>query len=202
MRDRHRFRPDDMVGLEGRLLLSRAARSAPVIFARSNIPTSHADIVFAATDQVNQAFDSFTSGYLQVQGTYFASDPAQGANAAKYFRSYIVESLGLLDQKLTRTFTTLPGSSAKHPSTSPNGSTVLQDFLAKQINGKSQSNLLLSLAGTNVKNSPIPPIGTSGPVATLYTEQALSAIETARAATLNQTDFLILHSQDKGHSHR
>lgn len=109
---------------------------------------------------------------------------------------FIVQRINLLSEELTQTFASLPGSLKSVKANHPGGPLALQAFLRNRINGPGESSLLVALAGTGPKSSPIPAVNSlsgpgSGPTATLYTSQALSAIETSRAATLNATSYLV-----------
>jgi hypothetical protein len=196
MSERHRFRPVVPESLERRVVLDRGARIAPVAIAPLDVSGRRRDLAQAAADQVNQAFDAFTRDYLQAQGAYFAADPGQAPSAARFFRSFIVQRLNLLGQQLTRTFTQLPGSLNRLPNAAPGGSIVLQSFLRTRITGNSPDSLRVALAGPN---NPIPPVMTSGTTATLYTSQAISAIETARTSTQNGVGFLLNRTFKNGH---
>lgn len=192
MKQRHRFRPAILEMLENRMVLSHGVSFAPVAVNHLNHSGRRSvKLSQVAIDETNQFFDSFTRDYLQVQGAYFAAD-AKDLNAKLTFREYIVQRTNLLAQQLTRTFAQLPGSLNRLPSSS-GSATVLASFLQNRINGAASPSLRASLAGGARGNTiPVPPV--SGPAATLYTYQAISAIETARTATLNSASFLIHHT--------
>lgn len=194
MKKRKRFCPGATT-LEDRALLSHAADIAPLTPAPLDLSgRSHTALIQSAADSVNQIFDSFTADYLQTQGAYFASTN----NSPGLFHSYIIQRLNLMSQQLVKTFTHVPGSLNMLPGAGPGGSTALQIFLRRYINGPTPTSLATALAGTGGHN-PIPPSNTTGTTATLYTTQALAAIETARAATLNSVSFLINHTFRAGH---
>jgi hypothetical protein len=201
MKRDHHFRPVVAELLEPRVLPSHGARIQPATVSPVNASARAVPVgglAHAVVDQVNQEFDSFTNDYLQAQGAYFATDSSNATNAAnaeRFFRSYIEQRLNLLAQQLIRTFTQLPGSLNRLPGAPPGGSYVLQVFLRDKINGTTAGSLRTALAGNKV----IPAPGTvTGGAATLYTEQALGAIETARAATLNASTFLLRHTFQNG----
>lgn len=200
MAQRRRFRPGLTETLEDRVVLSHAAS---ISVARLNLSGRTGNLASSAVDQVNQAFDSFTKDYLQAEGTYLSLDLPQSGNPEKYFRLYVVQRLNLLAEQLTHTFTYLPNSLNRIPSSSgPGGSPVLQVFLRRQITGGSSSSLLRALVGTgqNANNLPIPAVGTmKGTAATLYTAQSLSAIDATRAATLNAVGYLLNNTFKNGH---
>jgi hypothetical protein len=193
MRRQRRFVPTDCEPLEQRLALSRGAHIAPVTPRSLDLSgRGTSSLAQQVANQVNVAFNSFTSDYLQAQGAYFASQDGSGA-ALKFFRSYITNRLDLLDQQLVRTFSHVPGSLNRLPGAAPGGSAVLQVFLRRYITGTTRNSLRTALAGSP-QNDPIPPANTSGSTTTLYTSQALIAIQTAQTSTLNSVMFLIKHS--------
>jgi hypothetical protein len=141
------------------------------------------------------AFDSFTTDYLQAQGAYLAINNVQ-AHAA--FSHYVAQRVKLLAAQLTRIFVHVPGSlNRTRPSRSPGGPVVIQSFLRTYINGPAPTTLIVSLQGARAGVGAIPPPGTTGTTATLYTDQALSAIETSRTVTLNNVGFLVSHTFQK-----
>jgi hypothetical protein len=194
MRERRRFRPATPEGLEARWVLSGGAVIAPVTVGKPPV-TAHNNRNQAIADQVNQTYDSFTSDYLQAQGAYLANSSSQAAHLA--FSHYVAQRVKLLAAQLTRIFAHVPGSLQPAPTSSPGGPVVVQNFLRTYINGPASTSLLVALEGRSAGNGAIPPPGTSGPTATLYTDQALSAIATARTITLNSIGFLISHSFQK-----
>jgi hypothetical protein len=198
MKRDHHFRPVVVELLEPRVVPShitsiQPARIGPVNLSTRAVPVG--GLAHAAVDQVNQEYDSFTSDYLQAQGAYFATDTSNATNASnatKFFRSYIQQRLNLLSQQLIRTFTQLPDSLNRPPK----GSYAIQVFLRNNVTGTSPATLRTALAG----NRAIPSIGTvTGGAATLYTEQALGAIESTRAATLNAATYLLKSTFQSGH---
>jgi len=192
MRERHRFQPEVLQGLETRVVLSGGGLITPVTVGQLTI-TARNDATHAVVDQVNQAFDSFTTDYLQAQGTYLANSTATNAQTA--FHDYVTQRIELLATQLTRIFAHVPGSLNPLQTSTPGGPVVLQSFLRTRINGLGRSSLLMSLVGRRgLGNGALPPPGTTGTTATLYTDQAISAIETARTASLNSVGFLYSHS--------
>ncbi len=191
MKDRHRFRPLAVEGLETRVALSRVGGISPVSPARlANAARNNA--VQAVVNQVNLSFNSFTTDYLQAQGAYLAATtgatPSKGARAA--FKNFVAQRIDLLAAQLTRTFAHVPGSLTRLQTSSSGGPVVVQAFLNTRINGTSRTSLLEALEGGRGNPGAIPPAGTSGPTATIYTDQAISAIETAQTSSLNSLGFL------------
>jgi len=192
MTERHRFRPEVLQGLETRVALSGNSLITPVAAGQLTI-TARNDATHAVVDQVNQTFDSFETDYLQAQGAYLANSTAQNAPTA--FNNYVTQRVELLATQLTRIFAHVPGSLNRLQTSSPGGPVVLQSFLRTRINGLGRTSLLTSLVGRRgVGNGALPPPGTTGTTATLYTDQAISAIETARTASLNSVGFLYSRS--------
>jgi hypothetical protein len=196
MRDRHRFCPSTVEGLETRLALSKGTLIAPVTVGK---PTSNAqnNRNQAIVDQVNQTFDSFTTDYLQAQGAYLSNPSSDPAHIA--FTQYVAQRIKLLSAQLTNIFAHVPGSLNTAPSSSLGGPVVLQRFLKTYINGPDPTTLLVALEGRRSGSGAIPPTGTTGTTSTLYTDQAVSAIATARTITLNSVGFLISH-KFQGHA--
>lgn len=195
MRRDCRFRPEVREVLEQRLVLSPAVEVLPVTGGSVNVSARAVPVgglAHAIVEQVNQLFDSFKNDYLQAQGAYFSSGTSAGTSASQFFFRFIVQRLNLLSEQLTRSFTQLPGSLTRIHGARLGGSFVLQVFLRTRITGMSSDSLRIALAGASPRSGVIPPLGSvSGGAATLYTDEALTAIETARAATLNATSFLI-----------
>jgi hypothetical protein len=195
MNGRHRFRPASLPGLETRVLLSKGALIAPVTVGKLTINARNT-ITHQVVDQVNVAFDSFTTDYLQAQGAYLQDSTAPHASAA--FTNYVNQRVELLAAQLVRIFAHIPGSLDRLQTSTPGGPVVLQSFLRTRINGEGRTSLLMSLIGRRgLRSSALPPPGTTGTTATLYTDQAISAIETARTASINSAAFLFSHSFQK-----
>jgi hypothetical protein len=192
---RRPFRPGTPDGLEERLALSRAGLVAPIAVNKLNLSgRSTADLQAQAVDQINQSFNSFTTDYLQAQGAYFST--AANSGSEPYFRGFIAQRIELLAQQLTRIFVQIPGGTTRLPVGNPGGSIVLQAYLRSHITGTGAGTLHTALLGSA---APIPNPGVlSGGAATLYTDQALFAIETARTATLNAVGFLLRHTFHNG----
>lgn len=206
---RRRFRPDAIGPLEDRVVLSRAAGFAPVGIAPVQVAPVDVSgrgtsLVRAVNDAINVAFESFKRDYLESQAAYFASNVSiTGANQAQQlFRSFITQRLNLLNQELTRIFVQVPGG-LNRISSSQGNSLVVQSFLRNRINGPGQLSLERALIGRPTPNGTggvIPLVGTvSGSGITLYTNQALAAIDSARAATINATSFLLNDTFKNGH---
>jgi hypothetical protein len=204
-----RFRPVVAEPLEERLVLDAAGLAvAPVNVAALDTSGRRGNLAKAVSDQVNVAFDSFSRDYLQAQGAYTSPNPnpnpsdPQGVAARTYFRDYVVQRLSLLSQQLTRVFTQLPGGLNRIPgSTFGGGSTlVLTSFLRTRITGNDAESLSTALARPTRGAAELP-LGAAlqGTAATLYTSQALTAIDSTRTATLNATNFLLHHTFKNGH---
>lgn len=207
---RRRFRPDLGGPLEDRVVLSRAAGFAaagivPVQVAPLDVSGRGTSLVRSVNDAINQAFESFKRDYLQSQAAYFATDTGTtNPNVAQQlFRSYIGERLNLLTQELTRAFIHVPGSLNRVASTNQGTSLVVQAFLRNRISGPGQLSLQRALIGRPTPGGAggaIPLVGTvTGPTITLYTNQALASIDSARAATVNATTFLLNDTFKNGH---
>lgn len=190
---RHRFRPLLHGALEPRVVLSRNALIAPVTVSAGAIADRNSRTQ-AVVDQINIAFDAFKQDYLQAQGIYLIS---RSSDAQKAFRSFVNERTDLLASQLTRIFAKVPGSLDPLDTSSPGGPVVVQAFLRTRINGLGPNSLLQKLNGR--RSSAIPPTNVSNNAATLYAEQAISAIETTRSATLNSVGFLFSQSFQKHH---
>jgi hypothetical protein len=182
--------------LESRVVLSRVASIAPISVAKLNV-RHHINATQDVVNAVNQSFDSFTTDYLQAQGAYLAA-PSSGSHTA--FRSFVVQRVDLLAAQLTRIFAHVPGSLNRLQTSSSGGPVVIQAFLRSRINGNSSRTLLTALTGPG---GAIPPLrmaaatATIDTTATIYTDQAISAIETARALTINSVGFLYGQAFDK-----
>lgn len=193
VKQRHRFRPTILEMLENRMVLSHGVSFAPVAVNHLNLSGRRGvTLSQVSIDETNQFFDSFTRDYLQVQGAYFATDATMAPTARGTFREYVVQRVNLLAEQLTRTFALLPGSLNRLPPSS-GSTTVLASFLQTRINGATSTSLRTSLIG-GPRSGAIPITPISGPAATLFTYQAISAIETARTATMNSASFLIHHT--------
>jgi len=197
MKERHRFRPQASNVLESRVVLNRGALIAPVAAGQLTI-TGRNEATSEVVAQVNQTFDSFETDYLQAQGAYLANSSAQYAQTA--FTNYVSQRVELLAAQLTRIFAHVPGSLNPLQTSTPGGTIVLQSFLRTRINGLGRSSLLMALEGRRgLGSGALPPPGTTGTTATLYTDQAISAIETARTASLNSVGFLYSRSFQNNH---
>lgn len=185
MRKRHEFRPAALEGLEPRIVLSRVASFAPIAPAKL-VLRSHNNAAQAVVNAVNQSFDSFTTDYLQAQGAYLK---VPNADSHRAFRGFVVQRVELLAAQLTRIFAHVPGSLKRLQTSSSGGPVVVQAFLRSRINGTSSRTLLSALTDTG---GAIPPLrmATTDFASTIYTDQAISAIETARAVSLNSVGFL------------
>jgi hypothetical protein len=199
MKTRHRFSPETVQGLEPRVVLSKAAGFAPISPAPLTIRARN-NAAQAVVNAVNTSFDSFSTDYLQAQGAYLAAPNGGSHNA---FKSFVVQRVELLAAQLTRIFAHVPGSLSRLQTSSSGGPVVVQAFLRSRINGSSSRSLLRALEGGGGNPGAIPPVrmavstSTIDTIATIYTDQAISAIETARTASLNSVGFLYGKAFDK-----
>jgi hypothetical protein len=194
MRKQREFCPAPVEGLERRIALSGIGAVRPVARAKL-VLAAHTNATQAIVNQTNLAFDSFTTDYLQAQGAYLSDSMVKGSHGA--FKNFVTQRVELLAAQLTRIMAHVPGSLKRLQTSSSGGPVVIQVFLRTRINGNSGSSLISALRGSGGGNGAIPPIGTTGPATTLYTDQAISAIETARTATLNSIGFLYGKAFDK-----
>jgi hypothetical protein len=175
------------------VVLNASAHIAPVSVGHVTTNARNA-ATQAVVNNVNSSFDSFTTDYLQAQGTYFGAGATQGAHGA--FRQYVNQRIQLLAAQLTQIFTHVPGSLNQLKVSTPGGPVILQTFLRSRIDGTSDRTLRFALLGGG-NGGAVPPVGTTGTTATLYTDQAITAIETSRTVTLNSVGFLYSRSFQK-----
>ncbi|QDV39046.1 hypothetical protein [Tautonia plasticadhaerens] len=211
-RHRHRFRPAgvDANGLESRTFLNgsgwfqgvglgpRAAqllldRPVPqgVIGSYTRGVQGRDSVTSRVSDGIDRAFDSFTADYLQAQSAYLASTPPgtpmNALTAARNaFESLTVQRVNLLSQELIQELSRVPGSLQR---ATGQANTPLQSFLNRRIN--SPRPMSQSLLSTLLSDTVIPPPGTTGATASLYTLTATNAIEAARVSTANATKFTV-----------
>ncbi len=95
---------------------------------------------------------------------------------------------------MTQIFTHVPGSLNQLKVSTPGGPVILQTFLRSRIDGTSDRTLRFALLGNG---GAVPPVGTNGTTATLYTDQAITAIETSRTVTISSVGFLYSRSFQK-----
>ena len=193
MRRTHRLRPDLADRLETRLVMSRGIGIAPAVVAPLNTSGRVRALNVAAIEQVNQAYDSFAQDYLSALGAYFGNGGSAAADPAGtlYFRRLVQQRIDLLSEQLTQVFVRLPSATKGGAAGSPRGSMPLQSFLRTRVNGNGDSSLLRNLVGPPDAANVIPPSTSEPNVAALFTASSLNAIETARAATVNATGYLI-----------
>jgi hypothetical protein len=194
MHGRRYFRPEPLQDLESRVALNRGGLIAPETVGRLNT-SAKVNQNQAIVDQVNQTYDGFTTDYLQAQGAYLSNATSQPAHTA--FSHYVAQRVKLLAAQLTTIFVHVPGSLGLAPKSSPGGPVVVQSFLRSYVNGPAPTSLLVALEGHRGNSGAIPPVGTTGTTATLYTDQAISAIATARTISLNSVGFLVSHRFQK-----
>jgi hypothetical protein len=186
MTNHHCFRLSGWDRLEYRLALTHGGPVTPALIGTLS-PTPAAGTIARFQAQVNQSFDQFTTDYFQAQGAYLSS----GAPSA-YFTASTTERVYLLAQELHRILSRVPGSldtidDAQERSVT-NHTVDLWPFLRKVITGPAppnSSSLLQNL------DSVIPPPGTHGAAATLYTLSAANAIQAARHATINVINYIV-----------
>jgi hypothetical protein len=195
MNRRHRFLPGGVEELERRRVMSALGLVQPVTVRAVPIAHTETGTALRASTEVNQAFDAFTQDYLQAQATYLAFP----TNSQDTFRNYITQRTALLSQQLVAIFTPLPSSLNRLPGGTfgGGGSIVIQSFLRRVIGGPNRNGSTPTLWENLSKN--IPAVGLAGPQASLATLNATTAIEAARAATLNSVNFLTRHTFHNGH---
>jgi hypothetical protein len=191
----HGFLPSRLDGivLEDRLVLSQSASMTPALVLN---PAQHSVRALrhqSAQNQVNQAFDQFTTDYLQAQQVYLASTGLSTANST--FMDYTTQRVNLLNQQLVHALIPLPGSLKKlrpQQRLTTSQSTVLQNFLFRTINGTGTNApsslltvLLKAIPPAPTTSTPIPPSGV-----TLFSLEATNAIQTARLNTVNAAHLL------------
>jgi hypothetical protein len=189
----HGFLPSGLDGivLEDRLVLSQSALMTPALVLNPAQHSMRALRHQSAQNQVNQAFDQFTTDYLQAQQVYLASSGLSTSN----FTDYTTQRVSLLNQQLVHALISLPGSLKKlrpPQRLTPSQSTVLQNFLFRTINGTGTNapSSLLTVLGKAV-----PPASTAGtpispPAVTLFSLEATNAIQSARLNTVNAAHLL------------
>jgi hypothetical protein len=184
----------DGLELEARVLMSLGALATPSLILNPVRQSPRALRHLAPQVRVNQAFDQFTTDYLQAQQVYLASTGL--TNADTTFKNYITQRVNLLAQELVQALGRLPGATSKlqpKQRIDPSLSTTLQSFLFRKINGNiaitatTGYNNISLLTALNNAVPPAPAAGSplSPPAVTLFTLQASNAIETARINTEN-----------------
>jgi hypothetical protein len=184
-RNRRQFRPTAGELLECRLALTYGGPLAPALIGTLSRNPRASGRTGRVVAQINDAFDRFTRDYMQAQGAYLSSGAATSA-----FTTFTTQRVNLLAQELTRIFARLPGSFARiqnaNQRSMTNSSIVFQAFLRRNINGAPASSLGKILTSSDV----VPPQGTTGAGATLYTLTATNAIGAAQTATINAAKFV------------
>src|SRR5208337_1125291 len=178
----------DGLELEARVVMSQGALTSPALVLSPVQQSPRALRHLSPQNRVNQAFDQFTTDYLQAQQVYL--DSTGLTNADTTFKNYIAQSVNLLAQELVQALGRLPGATAKlqpKQRIDPSLSTTLQSFLFRKINGTNTTYDNISLLTALNNAVPTPAAGTTlSPAAvTLFTLQASNAIETARINTEN-----------------
>lgn len=200
-----RFRGEFLERLESRLALASGLKPAATLVAGLAANSPRRGPSPKISDQIDAAFDSFLRDYLEAQAAYLAS----GTDTAitEVFKEFVTQRVNLLSQELTMTMSRLPGSlnrlKGKMRTNNANSDIVLQAFLRRQItggvgtmDGDGTGSLLMSLTSSQA----LPPPGTSGSAATLYTLTATNAIEAARSSAVNAAKFLVNGNFQSSHS--
>ena len=182
---RHRFKPEGCNTLERRLVLTTGGSITPALLGTLSPTPTASGRPGRVANQINSAFDRFTNDYLQAQGAYLSS-----AAPAATFTTFTTQRINLLSQELTRIFARVPGSfatikSSHQRSLANNSSVLLQAILYRNVAGANTS-----LQGTLTSNAVVPPSGTNGASATLYTLTATNSIQTARISMINATKYI------------
>jgi hypothetical protein len=200
------FLPSGLDGfaLEARVVMSQGAMMTSALVLNPAQHSPRALRHLSAQDRVNQAFDRFTTDYLQAQQIYLASTgfPATGTTTAEStFKDYTTQRVNLLAQELVQALIRLPGALNRlqaNQRVTPSMSTTLQAFLYRKINGNgvtppaapspvAQYDNTSLLTALNGMVPPQPAAGNTIPPATvtLFTLRASDAIESARINTIN-----------------
>jgi|GEM_PF-2040767 len=193
---RRGFLPSRLDGLEleARVVMSQGALTSPALVLSPVQQSPRALRHLTPQQRVTQAFDQFTTDYLQAQQVYLAASGLP--NATTTFMNYTTQRVGLLTQELIQALGRLPGATSKlRPSQrlTPSMSTTLQSFLFRKINGTTATtatNSYDNISLLTALNNAVPPAPAAGSTlspaaATLFTLQASNAIETARINTEN-----------------
>ncbi len=190
MRQHHRYRIGDWDRLESRRALTHGGPITPALFGTLSLTPQASGPAGRVAAQSNQAFDSFVQDYTQAQGAYLS---AGSTVSSATFEAFTTQRVNLLAEELTRIFARLPGSFAAitdshQRSLSGNSSVVIQAFLFNKINGTANTSMVQVLNSSTV----VPPAGTTGAAASLYTLTANNAIQSARIATINAAKNIAL----------
>ena len=184
----------DGIKLEERLVLSQATLAAPCFILNPARRSAFALRHLSPQQRVGQAFDSFTTDYLQAQQIFFQSTGL--SNAQTTFTNYINQRVSLLTQELIHALGRLPGASSKlrpNQRITQSMSTTLQSFLYRKIDGNVAPNTdtsygnisLLTALKTDLPTVPTDGTAISPTAAALYSLKASNAIEAARLSTIN-----------------
>lgn len=184
----------DGIKLEERLVLSRAGLAAPALILNPVRQSAYALRHLSPQQRVNQAFDHFTTDYLQAQQIFFQSTGL--SNAQTTFENYLNQRVSLLTQALIHAMARLPGASSKlrpNQRITQSMSTTLQSFLYRKIDGDvapggttGYGNVsLLTALKTDLPTVEAGGTTISPTAAALYSLKASNAIEAARLNTIN-----------------
>jgi hypothetical protein len=181
----HRFRPEGLGPLERRLALTHGGPITPALIGTLSRTPAASGPGGRVVAQTNAAFDRFSGDYFQAQGAYLSSGAAQGT-----FVSFTDQRISLLAQELTRIFARLPGTfsyiNSAHQRDMTGSDVLFQAILKRNINGTPPSSLKSKLDSNDV----VPPPGTSGGGATLFSLTATNAIEAARTSMILAAKFI------------
>jgi len=191
--ERHRFRPQSLDPLERRLAPSRGGPIIPALIGTLSPNPKASGRSGRVAAQIGDTFDRFQADYLQAQGAYLSSGAPQVT-----LTTFTAQRVNLLSQELVRIFARLPGSFSKiensgQRASAGNAATVFQAVLYRNVSGAANTSLVQILNS----NAVVPPPGTSGAAATLYTLTATNAIQAARTSLINAARFIANKTFDK-----
>ncbi|WZO98249.1 hypothetical protein EP7_005308 [Isosphaeraceae bacterium EP7] len=193
MTARRRYQPDFLRQLEGRVVPSSVSVKPTDLVGGLNRGRAIVPVKQTTADQINSAFDRFTTDYLQAQSAYVVSSTPPPTPLPRNYQSplqrFTTQRVNLLSQELIQVMSRLPGSFSRVSNGPFGGSSVtLQSFLQRRITGQTSPQSLLR--GLNSIPVTTATTGTSAPGRTLDTLTATNTIEAARIATLNGAQFL------------
>ncbi len=192
MKERRRFRPTTVDWLETRVVLNASAHIAPV--SPGHVTTNARNAATqAVVNNVNLSFDSFTTDYLQAQGTYFAAGPTGGSYCVQAIRRPADPTAGSpIDPDLharSRQSEPVESLDSWRPRHSPN---VLE------VGASTARRIGLYASHCSAGNGgAVPPVGTNGTTATLYTDRGNHRYRDVADFYLNSVGFLYSRSFQK-----
>ncbi len=190
MRQKQRFVPATLDALEQRVVMtaSHVARGLSVVVAgltpREQVLSRRRQPIIG---EINQAFASFTSDYQQARATYFASifgTPTPSAATTQVFIFYTKQRVILLANQVISSFLQVPQGTA-HAQGQP---AALKRLVDTKIVNPSGADPVGTLAASLIQT--IPPAGTSGATASLYSLTQDNAIESAQVAVINGVNII------------